>query len=169
MSEEILYLVDSSDNVIGEAPRDQCHNQGLWHRRATVFVFNSAGELLLQKRAPNMSRPNLWCGSASGHVLQGESYEQAARRELQEEIGIACDLKSLGKLVVQAQYTAEDIDKEHHELFVCEHNGPFNIQQEELSEVKFMSLDELQEKIKDNSQQFTPGFLLELQYYLQHR
>ncbi len=51
MAEEIVDLVDEHDNVIGEGPKSECHTRGLWHRAASIFVFNKKGELLVQKRA----------------------------------------------------------------------------------------------------------------------
>jgi len=167
MSEK-LNLVDENDKIIGTDLRDNCHQQGLWHRRSTVFVFNSEGKLLVQKRAPNMSRPNMWCGSASGHVLAGESYEDAAQRELKEELGIECDLKEVGQLKVEVDFSLNDKEREHHKLFSCQSDGPFNIQQEELSQVKFISLDKIKKNIQKNPENYTPGFIEEVKYYLKN-
>ncbi len=165
---EILNLVDKHDKKIGETARCDAHADGLWHQRATIFVFNKDNELLIQQRAKKMSWPGLWCGSASGHVLAGETYEQAAQRELKEEIGIDCDLKYVGKLKEETHQKTQhiDVDREHHKLFVCHSDGPFNIQQSELSKVKFIPLKKLEKKIKKNPKKFMPGFLAEFEYYI---
>lgn len=155
--------------MIGQELRDKCHQLGLWHQRATVFVFNNQGELLIQKRAPNMNHPNLWCGSASGHVLAGETFEQGARRELQEELGISTDFQAVGEFKEETTYASGDIDQEWHKLFVCHFDGPFNFQKEEISEIKFLAIDEIQQMLQKNSEQFLPGFRQELDYYLKKR
>jgi isopentenyl-diphosphate Delta-isomerase len=169
MSKEILTLVDKNDNVIGEELREKCHKQGLWHRASTIFILNSKDEVLIQKRAPNMSHPNRWCTSASGHVLVDESYEQAAKRELKEELGIECEFKEIGKLAERTIGRPDEIENEYNMVYVCYHEGPFNPQKEELAEVKFISIPELRKEIEQDRNNFTPGFLLELRYFLENK
>ena len=166
MKHEILNLINEQDELIGKVERDKAHAEGLWHRRATVFVFNSKNELLIQKRSSNMSWPNTWCGSASGHVLFNESYEEAAKRELKEEIGIDAEIKYIGKITEQSKAPAGEIENEHHHLFTCNSDGPFDIQQEELSEVKFESIKDIQKRIQKDPDEFTPGFRMEFEYFL---
>ncbi|MFH1610496.1 MAG: NUDIX domain-containing protein [Patescibacteria group bacterium] len=169
MSEEMLTLVDKDDKLVGEELRDKCHRQGLWHRASTIFVLNSKDEVLIQRRAPNMSHPNKWCSSASGHVLTNETYEQAAKRELKEELGIECDFKEIGKLAEQTIGKPDEIENEYNKVYVCYHEGPFKIQKEELTEVRFISIPELRKEIEQDRNNFTPGFLLELRYFLENR
>ena len=166
MPDEIIDLIDENDNVVGEALKSKCHKEGLWHRAATVLVFNKKGELLVQKRAPNMARPNLLCASASGHLIKGDSYEQGAKRELQEELGIECEIKPIGNFIMDVNYPDGEIDKEHYALFFCNYDGEFNIKQEELAFIKFFSVEELKQMIKENPNQFTPGFRQEFKHYL---
>ena len=166
MVEEIVDSVDEQDNIIGEKLKSECHKKGLWHRAASIFVFNKEGKLLVQKRAPNMPRPNLFCSSASGHLQKGDSYEKGAKRELKEELGIDCKLELIGKFMMDISYPDGEIDKEHYTLFFCNYDGEFEIQKEELSHVKFFSIDELKQMIKKNKELFTPGFRQEFQHYL---
>jgi len=166
MFDEIVDLIDKDDNIIGEKLKSECHKKGLWHRAVSIFVFNKEGKLLVQKRAPNMSCPNLLCSSASGHLQKGDSYKEGAKRELKEELGILCKLKFVGKFTMDVSYPDGKIDKEHYVLFICNYDGEFKIQKEELSEIKFFSIEELKQMIKNNKNKFTPGFLQEFQYYL---
>lgn len=88
--DELFDVVDADDRVIGQATRAAVHRDGLLHRSAHVFVFNSRGELFLQRRALSKDEnPGVWDSSAAGHLDAGESYAEAARRELLEELGLA--------------------------------------------------------------------------------
>ena len=82
-------VVDETDKVIAQAARREVHARGWRHRAVHVLVFNWAGELFLQKRAPSKdTAPGAWDSSASGHVEAGEGYDACAVRELREEIGL---------------------------------------------------------------------------------
>jgi len=167
MADEIIDVVDECNNIIGKELKSICHKKGLWHRAASIFVFNKEGRLLIQKRAPNKELlPNCLCSSASGHLEKGDSYEQGAKRELKEELGIGCDLKSIGKFSMQVTYLDGRKDREHCEIFICNYDGKFDLQKEEVSSVEFLSIDKIKEMIAANKDQFTPGFRIEFQHYL---
>lgn len=86
---EILSVVNEEDLVIGQRRRDEIHSLNLFHRSIHVLVFNSNGEIFLQKRGLlKQESPGLWASSVSGHVDAGESYDVACIREIEEEIGI---------------------------------------------------------------------------------
>src|SRR6266513_3776097 len=89
MPEEIFDVVNERDEVVGRQSRSEVHRLGLKHRAVHVLVFNSHGQVLLQKRSMKKDRqPGLWDSSASGHVGSGEEYDSTAVRELREEIGL---------------------------------------------------------------------------------
>ena len=89
-TEEIFWVVDEADKVIGTATRRECHgNPRLIHRVAHVLVFTSSGDLWLQKRSLAKDiQPGKWDTSVGGHLKPGEDYQAAAYRELAEELGI---------------------------------------------------------------------------------
>src|SRR6266702_5667294 len=90
MNEELFDVVNERDEAIDRKPRSEVHRLGLMHRATHVLVFNSRGQVFLQKRSMQKDRqPGLWDSSASGHVDSGEDYDVCAVRELQEEIGLA--------------------------------------------------------------------------------
>lgn len=81
--------MDDADKVLRQATRREVHGQGLMHRAVHVLVFNKKHDCLLQKRSHLKDRqPCVWDSSAAGHLDAGEDYETAARRELEEELGI---------------------------------------------------------------------------------
>ena len=90
--EEIFDVVDAEDCVVDRQPRSAVHRLELRHRAVHVLVYNLGGCLFLQRRALTKDRsPNQWDSSASGHVASGETYEHAACRELEEELGVQVD------------------------------------------------------------------------------
>ena len=89
---EMLSVVDALDEVVASQRRDEVHQQGLRHRAVHVLVFNSSGELFLQKRGLHkQENPGMWDSSVAGHVDAGESYDQCCVREIEEEIGLSLD------------------------------------------------------------------------------
>lgn len=89
-AEELLDVVDADDIVIGTATRSEVHRRGVRHRAVHILVYNSAGHVYVQRRSWTKDcSPGLWDTSAAGHVDHGETYAQAAQRELVEELGVA--------------------------------------------------------------------------------
>src|SRR5580765_3560579 len=108
MPEEIFDVVDKHDRVVGQAPRSVVHAKKLLHRAVHIFVFNSQGELLVQKRSALKDEyPLCYTSSASGHLSAGETYEAAAPRELAEELGLAGPLEWLAKFPAGPQTSQE--------------------------------------------------------------
>lgn len=117
---ESLDVLERNGAKTGEiATRAEVHDKGLWHRAAHVYVLNSKGEVLLQRRAAHNSfRPGRWYLSAGGHLRAGETSPEAAARELKEELGISIDLSEL-KLAGTAE-------KEHVLLYGTYLNNEFD-------------------------------------------
>jgi 16S rRNA (adenine1518-N6/adenine1519-N6)-dimethyltransferase len=96
---ERFPIVDANDRFLCEASRAEVHGDNLRHRAVHIHIFNDAGEVYLQKRSRWKDRdPLLWDSSAAGHVNGREEYDEAARRELQEELGINVPLEKILKL-----------------------------------------------------------------------
>src|SRR3989344_974108 len=101
---EYLDIVNKDDEVIGKEERGTIYEKSHIHRIVHVLVFNDLGEIALQKRADDASyRPKHWGSTAAGHVKSGETYEQAASRELIEEAGIATPIEFLNKYYYEAE------------------------------------------------------------------
>jgi len=169
MVDEILDVVDENDTIIGEASLSQCHKEGLWHRTVTIFLFNKKGEMLVQKRSPHTARPNKLCASASGHIRGGEFYTEGAKIELKEELGINAELRSLSKYSMELFYSDGTVDREHYMIFICNYDGSFDLQEEEVASLDFFSVDEIKDMLKKDKDVFTPGFREAFKHYLEHK
>ena len=154
-SEEILEVVDGEDRVIGTERRGIIHERGLMHRSAQVLLFNSAGQLFLQKRSMNKDEfPGLWDSSAAGHLNPGESYHACALRELEEELGIVHNgpLTRLFKIPA-----SEDTGYEHCTVFRCISDQPLTLQPEEVDEGRWLGPDEMDLWIANRQTRLTPA------------
>ena len=153
--DELFDVVDEKDNVIGKATRGEVHeNPRLIHRSVGVAVFNSKGELFLQKRtATKDTDPLLWTISCSGHVGLGDSYEETAVRELAEELGIKWDKgDKRGKRVGELEYMTKflyrsPIETEMAVLYKTVWDGGLRLQSEEIKEGKFFTQKALTEAL----------------------
>ena len=88
--EEFFDVLNEKGEYIGKVEtREKCHTEGLWHKAVAMFIINSKGQVLLQKRSANKKMwPNMWDITAGGHVLAGEFGFQSIIREAEEELGI---------------------------------------------------------------------------------
>lgn len=151
---ELFCLVDDNDEIVGSVERFVAHrSKTLKHRSIFILLFNDQGELLLQKRSQlKDSFPNFWTVSVSGHVTFGQTYDEAAKREMEEEIGLNLDLKPLQKIYIEEEREFAFIYKAD-----CKGDAKINFDQDEISEVKWVALKELPEFIKEND--LTPSAL----------
>ncbi|MCX6708281.1 MAG: NUDIX domain-containing protein [Candidatus Woesearchaeota archaeon] len=98
---EEVDVVDAHDNVVGKAKREEAHRKGLLHRVVFVMLFDADGRLYVQQRSLKKDLyPGFFEGSLSGHVLSGESYMEAAERELHEELGVCVSPRHLKDIVL---------------------------------------------------------------------
>jgi len=164
VAEEIFDVVDAEDRVVGQAPRSVVHAQKLAHRAVHVFVFNSRGQLLLQKRSALKDEyPLCYTSSASGHLSAGETYETAAPRELEEELGLASELEWLAKFPA-----GPDTSQEHTVLYRTKTDDLPEIDPVEIDAVTFHPLDEIAAMIGREPELFSPCFITLFEWYRRH-
>ncbi len=154
-SDEDFDIVDADDRVIGARHRDEVHARDLRHRAVHILLSNESGDLLLQKRSPWKDRnPGLWDSSTAGHVDSGETYEQAAHRELREEIGITVPaLTPLFKLGC-----GPETGHEFLQIYRATHEGPFLPCPKELEGAAFFSPDHVARWLERTPSDFSPIF-----------
>jgi|SaaInlStandDraft_5_1057022.scaffolds.fasta_scaffold06447_2 mevalonate kinase len=140
--EEMLIVVDKDDEIVDHLPRSVCHSDPHpLHREIFVLLSDRRGRVWLQKRSKNKSQfPNMWTVTASGHVSKGQSYLEAAKRELMEEVGVETELTESEKFLSKRPENNAMIQS-----YVGVYEGEFGVDQEEVSEVRAYSKSELVE------------------------
>ena len=156
--EEWFDVVDRSDRVIDRASREEVHRNGLLHRSAHLLVFDGSGRVLLQKRSMVKDRfPGRWDSSVSGHVDSGESYDQCIVREAMEEIGIRLAATPERLFKVDA---CDETDQEFSWVYRTYSEGPFAPNEEEISEIRWFTGDEVSHLVKTDPESVSPSFAL---------
>ncbi|MFA5926911.1 MAG: isopentenyl-diphosphate Delta-isomerase [Patescibacteria group bacterium] len=156
--ENKVILVNEDDAPIGEEEKMAAHKKGLQHRAFSIFVFNSANELMLQQRAINKYHSGgLWTNTCCSHPSPGEKTELAAHRRLKEEMGFDCPLSEAFVFAYRAELgdlTENEID--HVFVGTCDDSPEPN--PEEAEDWRWVSTDELEKEIENNPQSFTYWF-----------
>jgi isopentenyl-diphosphate delta-isomerase type 1 len=153
---EYLEVVDEGNQVIGILSRPEIHEKALRHRSVHIFIFNSQGELYLQKRSPRKDQyPDHWDSSAAGHTDPGESPLEAAKRELMEELGLEVQLTE-----VLQHPACRETGWEFATLFEAQTDDPIHLNLEEATTGGYFSPDHLTQHLADPQQKIAPGFRL---------
>ena len=156
-TEEIFDVVDESDRVIGSERRSVVHAKGLRHRAVHVLLSNRDGEVFLQLRSPTKDQaPNRWDSSCSGHLDSGEDYDDAAYREVGEELGVRmppCSLRRILKLEACPQTGNEFVW-----IYEGRHDGPFTLHPKEISGGRFLGPAEIDRAIREKPEEFSRAF-----------
>lgn len=154
ISIEYFPLVTEEGEVIGKATRTECHSGTfLLHPVVHLHVFNSAGELYLQKRAPDKDiQPGKWDTSVGGHVDYGEDIPAALKREVREELGITdFEAKFIKRYAFRSNREAELVN-----CFYTVYDGEISPDPVEISEGKFWKIKDIDNQLGKNI--FTPNF-----------
>lgn len=160
-AEELVTIVDQENNEVGVVKRREMRAGRLTHRATYILVFNSKGELYVQKRTKTKDVfPGYYDVAAGGVVLAGETYEKGAKRELAEELGIrGTPLTPLFDF-----YYEDDYIRLWGRAFSCIYDGKMMLQEEEVESGNFMNVEEVFRLAE--SEPFTPDCLKVLQRHL---
>jgi 16S rRNA (adenine1518-N6/adenine1519-N6)-dimethyltransferase len=153
---EMFDVVDEHNAVIGQEQRSVVHAKGLRHRAVHVFIFDRKGNLYLQKRSHLKDvHPRAWDSSASGHLDVGESYADAALRELREELGI--EVETAKKVAEIA--ACEATGMEFVEVHAARYDGPIKFAPDEIEIGHWFKPETINEWIAARPQDFASGFI----------
>ena len=159
MTEEIFPIVNTEGEVVGSATREECHaGTFLLHPVVHLHIFNSAGELYLQKRVMTKKiQPGKWDTAVGGHVDYGEKIEDALLRETHEELGVR---DFTPDFLMRYEFRSQ-VEAELVYIYKCVYDGDFNLDPLEVDEGRFWSLDEIKKSMGKGL--FTPNFESEIE------
>lgn len=154
---EFLDIVDENNNLTGEIEeRNYVHELGLWHRHSSCWIMNNNGGILLQKRASTKKRnPSKW-SKTGGHVETGETPIKALKREVLEEIGTKLRDDQI-EFIKEFKNNTESNKSFNYNYFVRVNYRieEYIIQKEELSEVRYFTIEEIEKAKLENDQSFS--------------
>jgi isopentenyl-diphosphate delta-isomerase len=159
-----VVLVDRSDLQVGTMEKMEAHRKGLLHRAVSVFLFNSNGEVMLQRRASTKYHSaGLWTNTCCSHPYPGESAADAAHRRLMEEMGIEAPLDFSHTFIYKTDLEDGLIEHELDHVFVGSYDGAASPDPQEADQWKFVPIAELMIDIRQNPGQYTVWMRLILQ------
>ena len=166
MVDEFVILVDENDNPVGKEEKVKCHlPDGKLHRAFTALLFDKSGRLALTRRSTSkMLWPGDWDGTVASHPRESETYVSSAERRMPEEVGIPCKMDYLFKFEYHVPY--KDIGSENEIcgtlIGIIESESKFNLVEDEISEIKWRTSEELIQEVKDKPRIYCPWMLIAL-------
>lgn len=154
--EDQVILVDLNDNQVGFAGKIAAHRSGALHRAISIFVFDAAGRVLLQKRASTKYHSGgLWSNTCCSHPRPNEDTANAARRRLREEMGVNCELQEVFSFVYQTQFNNGLIEHEYDHVFFGNHDGEPILNPEEADDWKWMDIRQLADDLREHPETYS--------------
>lgn len=160
---EELILVDAEDRDIGYLSKASCHNGGgVLHRAFSVFLFNDAGELLVQKRSKSKRLwPGFWSNTCCSHPRRGETMQVATSRRLHDELNVGSKLEFVYKFSYQAQFDEDGAENELCHVFLGTVDNDVRPNEHEIAAIRYLPADGLLAEFSATAGQFTPWFRME--------
>ncbi|MCA8995819.1 MAG: NUDIX domain-containing protein [Planctomycetaceae bacterium] len=152
--EEIFDVCDLHDRVIGQAPRSVVHEKNLLHRAVHIWLWRSDGRLVVHLRSRQKDQfPQCYTSSASGHVDHGESYDQAAKRELWEELKLGGEISFVCQLPAGPETAYE-----HTALYFLQSDDEPHPDPQEIERLEERWFVEILQRVETSPERFTPPF-----------
>jgi isopentenyl-diphosphate delta-isomerase len=159
MAEQMLVLVDEQDNPTGYMEKMEVHRKALLHRAFSVFLFNSNGEMLLQRRAMNKYHSGgLWTNTCCSHPYPGETPAEAGRRRMKEELGFETAVKPIFSFIYKAALDNELTEYEFDHVLIGEYDGSVHPNEDEVGDYCYKSMDDLRSSLNCHPQLYTAWF-----------
>ncbi len=163
--QDYVILVDRDDKQIGTEEKLAAHQKALLHRAFSVFVFNSRGELLIQKRAQSKYHSaGLWTNTCCSHQAPGEDTETAAHRRLKEEMGFDCPVQEVDTLLYKTSFENGLTEHEFDHILIGSYNGPIDrVNPNEVEDWKWSDPQDILVDMKTAPEKYTYWFRLSLE------
>lgn len=156
---EQVILVDVNDVMTGTMEKMEVHEKAILHRAFSVFIFNSAGEMLLQQRAfQKYHSAGLWTNSCCSHPRPGEDTLSAASRRLKEEMGFEVPLEKVFDFIYKAPFDNGLTEHEFDHVFVGYHDGEITPNKDEVVNYAYWPMEKISEKMQNQPALFTVWF-----------
>lgn len=160
----MLILVNENDEPIGSINKMEAHEKALLHRAFSVFIFNSAGKLLLQQRSfDKYHTPGLWTNTCCSHPFPSEDTKEAAVRRLKEEMGMQVDLEYVTKIQYKSVFDNQLTEHEIDHVFVGYSDELPIINREEVNDFLYIDINNLIPHLNKFPEKYTPWFKIILQ------
>jgi isopentenyl-diphosphate delta-isomerase len=154
-----VILVDKKDNQIGVLEKLEAHKTGRLHRAFSIFIFNSKGQLLLQRRAKKKYHcGGLWTNTCCSHPRPGETIKGAAHRRLKEEMGFDCNLKEIHKFVYKTKFKNGLTENEYDHVLIGKFDDEPVVDREEAEDWEWTEPNSILEDIENNPEKYTFWF-----------
>lgn len=160
MIEEIA-IVDKNDKIIGYKEKMLVHREGIMHRAFSVLILNEKREILLQRRAfEKYHSPGLWTNACCSHQRENETIEEAAKRRIQEELGIKnIDISEEFIFYYKCKFDNDLYENEIDHVYIGFYNEEVkSFNKDEVCETKWVSYNDLKKEIDENPMNFTIWF-----------
>ena len=169
MIEEQVILVNENDEQIGLMAKLEAHEKAVLHRAFSVFIFNTENELMLQKRAAHKYHsPNLWTNTCCSHQRDGETNIEAGTRRLQDEMGFVSDLEESISFIYKAPFDNGLTEHEFDHVMIGYYNDEPKINFDEVSDWKWMSLEDVKVDIAMHPELYTEWFKIIFDKFYEH-
>ena len=165
---EQVVLVNEQDHVMGTMEKMEAHQKGVLHRAISVFIYNAQDELMLQQRAAHKYHsPLLWTNTCCSHPFENETYQEAAERRLQEEMGFECPLEEKFHFIYKADVGNGLIEHELDHVFVGRFDSIPNLNPDEIAQYEWKNHETILKELEDTPEKYTEWFKIIFKEYLQ--
>lgn len=164
--EEHVILVDEADNETGSMEKMEAHRKGVLHRAFSILLFNTKGEVLLQKRSVKKYHSGgLWTNTCCSHPLPQETVLHAAKRKLKQEMGIDMQPEYAFKFIYKTDLDHQLIEHELDHVLIGHFDGEPSINPDEVEDWRFVNLSELRKEMDQNPHLYTYWFKIIVNHY----
>ena len=156
---DLIEVVDELGNTIGEIEKVSAHeNGGVWHRAISVFLFDTEGRMLIQKRAQSKYHfGGLWANSCCSHPSTSETPIEAAQRAMRVELGVIAPIREIGVVRYEALDASSGLtEREHDHVMVGQFDGAVLPNEDEVSETRWIEIAHLRQDIQLSPAEFVP-------------